>query len=139
MATKTANFTTVSQAFTLAAQYAAKVDELRRDAKRDKVSLLAKEIKVWLAPATAAHYGVQLVPKERGEGETWGKDTKSQTAKKQNDRLAASIVGASKGDREEVEVPAELLEAARKLAKLAQKYEGARALASKAVAAAFAE
>ena len=40
---------------------------------------------------------------------------------------------------EETEVPAELLAAAAKLAKLAAQYEGARSLASKALALAFAK
>ena len=39
--------------------------------------------------------------------------------------------------KEEVEIPAELLAAAAKLAKLAQQYKGARSLASKALAQAF--
>jgi hypothetical protein len=46
---------------------------------------------------------------------------------------------ASSGKQEEIEVPAELVEMAKKLAKLAQKYEGARSLASKAMAIAFAQ
>jgi len=40
---------------------------------------------------------------------------------------------------EEVEIPAELLAAAQRLAKLAQQYEGARKLASRALATAFAK
>jgi hypothetical protein len=48
---------------------------------------------------------------------------------------------SAKGERaaEEIEIPAELLAAAAKLAKLAQEYEGARKLASKALAQAFAK
>ena len=143
MATQnTTLFILVSECFNAAATFAERVEALRAKCKKDKVSFETKAIKAYLAPATAAHYGVQLVAKERGEGETWDKDTKSQTAKKQNDRLAAAVIGERKDDKEpkpEVEVPAELVEAARKLAKLAAKYEGARALASKAVAIAFTE
>ncbi len=43
------------------------------------------------------------------------------------------------GAAEEVEIPAELLAAAQRLAKLAQQYEGARKLASRALATAFAK
>lgn len=45
----------------------------------------------------------------------------------------------TEGETEEVEIPAELLAAAQRLAKLAQQYEGARKLASKALAQAFAK
>ena len=66
--------------------------------------------------------------------------SKYEAAKKATQRLLKDICGdASSGKQEEVEVPAEIIEAAKKLAKLAQKYEGARSLASKAVAIAFAQ
>ena len=54
-------------------------------------------------------------------------------------RIVKEIVGASDNKSEEIEIPAELLAAAAKLAKLAQEYEGARSLASKALAQAFAK
>lgn len=54
-------------------------------------------------------------------------------------RLVADIVGKTSNVKEEVEIPAELLAAAAKLAKLAAQYEGARSLASKALAVAFAK
>ena len=54
-------------------------------------------------------------------------------------RLVSAIAGKSDNKPEEIEVPAELLAAAAKLAKLAQQYEGARSLASKALAQAFAK
>jgi hypothetical protein len=63
---------------------------------------------------------------------------KYEAAKKALQRLVKDIVGAS-NDKVEVEVPAELLAAAEKLAKLAAQYEGARSLASKALAQAFAK
>lgn len=56
--------------------------------------------------------------------------------------LKGDVSNKSEGaatDAEEIEIPAEILAAAAKLAKLAQQYEGARKLASKAVAAAFAK
>lgn len=54
-------------------------------------------------------------------------------------RLVADIVGKTSDAKEEIEIPAELLAAAAKLAKLAAQYEGARSLASKALAVAFAK
>jgi len=53
-----------------------------------------------------------------------------------------SVNGKAEGqhaEAEEVEIPAELLAAARKLAALAQQYEGARKMASRALATAFAK
>lgn len=135
--TATADFALVSAAYAAAATFAQKVEDLRDAAKKDNVSFDLKGIKAWLAPATAEYYKVQLVAKERGEGTTWGKDTASQTAKKQNDRLAAAVLGEVSKSQEEVEIPAELLAAAAKLVKLAKEYEGARSLASKALAAAW--
>lgn len=162
-----ANFTLVAAAFAAAESFAQRVDALRDAAKKDKVSFDPKAIKAWLAPSTAQYYKVQLVTKERGEGSTWNvkadaakakaarmalpKGTPdaqvpytdahvqaSETAKKQNDRLAAAIIGVTVNkERDEVEIPAELLAAAAKLAKLAAQYEGARSLASKALAQAF--
>ena len=136
-----ANFTLVSAAFAAAESFAQRVDALRAAAKKDGVSFEPKAIKAWLAPATAQYYKVKLVAKERGEGVTWDKDTKSQTAKKQCDRLAASILGPRENhtEKEEVEIPAELLQAALKLAAIANKYEGSRGLAAKAIAKAFAQ
>ena len=60
-----------------------------------------------------------------------------ETAKKRVQRLVKAVYETAK--REDVEIPAELLEAAAKLAKLAKKYEGSRSLASKALAASFAK
>lgn len=133
-------FAIVSSCYDAAATFAERVVALRERAKSDKVSLLPKEVKVYLMESTARYYGVTLVDKVRGEGQTWGDDKKSLTAKRQNERLADAVCGKleSKGEAEpEVEIPAELLAAAAKLAKLAQAYEGSRSLASKALAHAF--
>jgi len=55
-------------------------------------------------------------------------------------RLVKDIVGggSAKAETEELEIPAEILAAAAKLAKLCAEYEGARKLASTAIAQAFA-
>lgn len=58
-----------------------------------------------------------------------------ETARKRVQRLVAALF--SKTPKEDVEIPAELLKAARALAKAAKKYEDARSLASKALSDAF--
>ncbi len=51
---------------------------------------------------------------------------------------AADAAKSARVEAEEIEIPAEILAAAAKLAKLCAEYEGARKLAAKAVAVAFA-
>jgi hypothetical protein len=51
----------------------------------------------------------------------------------------AKVSAKAEGDAEEYEIPAEIAAAAARLAKLCNEYEGARKLAAKAVAAAFAK
>lgn len=58
-----------------------------------------------------------------------------ETAKKRVQRLLNKYF--PKGERDEIEIPEELIKAAAQLAKLAKKYEHARSLASKALAASF--
>jgi hypothetical protein len=70
-----------------------------------------------------------------------------EAAKKARQRVMEALIGdktSNKGEgehaeTEEVEIPAELLAAAQRLAKLAQQYEGAKKLASRALATAFAK
>ena len=135
-------FSAVAACYVAADTFAAKVDALRKELKVQRVPFEPKAIKAALMPATAKHYGVTLKAKERGEGMTWDMaDPKSNTAKVQNDRLAKAVLGDAEGkdETQEIEIPAELLVAAEKMAKLAQAYEGARSLASKALAQAFAK
>jgi hypothetical protein len=54
-------------------------------------------------------------------------------------KVSAKAEGEAEGEAEEVEIPADIAAAAAKLAKLCNEYEGARKLAAKAVAAAFAK
>ena len=51
----------------------------------------------------------------------------------------AKVSAKAEGEAEEYEIPADIAAAAAKLAKLCNEYEGARKLAAKAVAAAFAK
>jgi hypothetical protein len=101
-------------------------------------------IRAALLPEVAS-FPKYAVPLVAGAGKAVGtmvldKDApKYEAAKKALQRLVKDIVGKSDDKSEEIEVPAELLAAAAKLAKLAQQYEGARSLASKALAQAFAK
>lgn len=132
----------VSSALDAAGQYGKAISGLRalpeiktaqakgRDALRDL-----------LLPHVAKHYSVPLVTSDsnRNKGqrvmdrEHASFDAATQALK----RLVRDLMG-QKGPKDDVEIPAELLAAAAKLAKLANEYEGARSLASKALAAAFA-
>lgn len=95
-----------------------------------------EDIKATIMVNYAAVVGVEL--KVQGSGRiVW--PAEAGTAKKACNRLITRIMGDAVTEKQEVEVPEELLIAARKLAKLAQQYEGARGLASKALAQAFAE
>jgi hypothetical protein len=92
-----------------------------------------------LRPGVAQYYGIKLDPKGTGRLVFPAAHADSETARRALSRLVAAVIGAeSSKASDDVEIPAELLAAARKLAKLANQYEGARKLASKALAAAFA-
>jgi hypothetical protein len=101
-------------------------------------------IRAALLPEVAS-FPKYAVPLVAGAGKAEGtlvldKDhAKYEAAKKALQRLVKDIMGKSSDSKEEIEVPAELLAAAAKLAKLAQQYEGARSLAAKALAQAFAK
>jgi len=83
-------------------------------------------------------YGVAIKRAESSGKLMWDSKAENyETAKKRVNRLIAELFPKSKS--EDVEIPAELLKAAKQLAELAKKYEGSRSLASKALAAAFAK
>jgi hypothetical protein len=136
--------TLVASCFAAAESFAAKVDALRdampADALADKAACMA-----YLQKPTADYYNVKLVKNENTGRITWPKDTEAgvAAAKKQQQRLCKAVMAGEESQHadaeEECEVPAELLAAAAKLAKLAKEYEGARKLASRAIAAAFAK
>lgn len=128
----------VNKALRAADDYAAGVAALRRDLKGKKPDVVGAA----LLPCVAKYYGVQVVisTSNRNKGEQ-ALDSAAENfaaAKKALQRLTADIVGKS-ASRQEVEIPEELMAAARTLAKRAGAYEGARSLASKALALAFAE
>jgi hypothetical protein len=131
--------THITNALDNAIAYGESIALARKDAKgktRDQVRNV-------ILPIVSAKFAVAL---KDGEGKAKGtkvldKDApKYEAAKKSAQRLLNDICGAaSSGKQEELDVPAEIIEAAKKLAKLAQKYEGAKSLASKAVSLAFAQ
>ena len=94
--------------------------------------------------ADVASFPKYAVPLVAGAGKAAGtsvldkEHANYEACRKALGRLVNAIIGKTNA-RTEVEVPAELLAAAEKLAKLAKQYEGARSLASKALALAFTE
>jgi len=126
----------VSAALTAAGAYSVSIDALRSALKGQ----LSPEVRATLLPYVATFYGVALVDKERGEGKTFDVNAKKfEAAKKALQRLTADIVGKSKAQAEELEVPAEMLALARKLVKLGNTYEQAGKLIAAAIATAKAE
>lgn len=128
---------TVVAALNAANAYGNAIELLRTEALNGQLS--SEDVKAALLKPIASYYSVKLIAKTRGDGLTWDKDApKYAAAVKAHQRMAADISGKTNSS-DEVEIPAELLAAAQKLAKLAAEYEGARSLASKALAAAFAK
>ena len=128
----------VSIALTSVAAYAKAVQGLRNELQgRD-----ATQVRATLLPHVAAFYSVAVID---GAGKATGtkvldKDaTKYEAAKKALQRLGADILGKSANKAEEVAIPASVQRLAKLLALECAKYEGARSLASKAVAEAFAK
>lgn len=136
----TAIRSTVHAVLTAAFAYGEGIESLRATYKGQTPDA----IRAALLPEVASFpkYAVPLVD---GAGKATGtkvldKDhAKYEAAKKALQRLVSDIVGKTSKATEEIEIPAELLAAAAKLAKLAQEYEGARSLAAKALAQAFAK
>lgn len=135
--------TTVHATLDSAHAYGAGIAQLRKDFKGKD----AQAIRAALLPCVASYskYGVPLVA---GSGKAEGtkvldKEHKNYEAcRKALGRLVNDIMGKSSGateQAEELEVPEEILKAAQRLAKLCAEYEGARKLASTAIAQAFAK
>ena len=134
--------TTVHAALDSAFSYADKVALLQATFK----GKTAEEIRAAILPDVASYkkYAVPLV-----DGAGSGSGTKVldkehanyEACRKALGRLVKAIVGTTSDnvESEEVEVPAEILKAAERLAKLCNEYESARKLASTAIAQAFAK
>lgn len=118
----------VTAALNAAHSYAAAVEALRKDC----AGMEREAVREAMLPCVAAFYAVPVV-----EGKLDREAKKYEAAKRALYRLLKDVCPSS-DRKEETEVPAELLKAAAVLAKLAAKYEGARSLASKALAQSFA-
>lgn len=138
---------------TIATRFAANITDREqivkdaiREAKGMRIPFESKALVAFFLADFCAAYGCEPKAKERGEGFTWptrivdGKAVRTRagdTAKNACEELVKLMLGKPAKQKDEVEIPAELLAAAAKLAKLAAQYEGARSLASKALAQAF--
>ena len=118
----------VTAALNAAHSYAAAVEALRKDC----AGMEREAVREAMLPCVAAFYAVPVV-----EGKLDREAKKYEAAKRALYRLLKDVCPSS-DRKEETEVPEELLKAAAVLAKLAAKYEGAKSLASKALAQSFA-
>jgi predicted RecB family endonuclease len=109
----------------------ADVVKLAKRMKREAFEPLAQRL-------ASTKYNVPLITKSTGKVVFDSSADKYETARKRVQRLVKAIYETSQST-EEVEIPAELLKLAQALAKAASKYEGARSLASKALAQALAK
>ena len=113
-------------------------DDAALESVRANVGRMTEAKFTELAQSLASqHYSVPLITKSTGKIVFDSSADKYETARKRVQRLVAAVYQKAKS--EDVEIPAELLKAAAVLAKLANEYEGARSLAAKALAAAFAK
>jgi len=139
---KATNTVTIHAALDNAFTYAEKI-ALLQVAFKGKT---AEQIRDAIRPDVAS-YKKYAVPFVDGKGKAVGtkvldKDhPQYENCRKAVTNLTKAIVGVSSDavETEEIEVPAEILKAAERLAKLCAEYEGARKLASTAIAQAFAK
>ena len=137
---KATHTTTVHAVITAAFAYGEGIEQLRKTFKGKERDVISKAI----IGDVASHPKYQ-VPLVKGEGKAEGTmvldkgHAKYEACRKALQRIVSDIMGKSSGAQEEVEVPEEVLKAAERLAKLCAQYEGARKLASTAIAQAFAK
>jgi hypothetical protein len=137
---KATHTTTVHAVITAAFAYGEGIEQLRKAFKGKERDVISKAI-----IGDVASHPKYLVPLVKGEGKAEGtmvldkSHAKYEACRKALQRVVSDIMGKSAGSQEEVEVPEEVLKAAERLAKLCAQYEGARKLASTAIAQAFAK
>jgi hypothetical protein len=119
----------VTAALNSAHAYDAAITALRKDCK----GLEREAVREAMLPCVAAFYAVEVV-----EGKLSTESKKYEAAKKALQRLLKDVCPSSE-TKEEVAIPAAILKAAKELALLCAEYEGAKSLASKALATAFAK
>ena len=135
--------TTVHAVINAAFAYGEGIEQLRTTFKGKEREAITKAIigdvashpkyKVPMVQGTGRFEGTLVLDKEHA---------KYQACRKAVQRIVGDIMGKSSGTQEAaeaIEVPAEILKAAERLAKLCAEYEGARKLASTAIAQAFAK
>jgi hypothetical protein len=140
---KASTQTTVHAVINAAFAYGEGIEQLRTTFKGKEREAITKAIigdvashpkyKVPMVQGTGRFEGTMVLDKEHA---------KYQACRKALQRIVGDIMGKSSGATEaaeEIEVPAEILKAAERLAKLCAEYEGARKLASTAIAQAFAK
>jgi len=137
---KASTQSTVHAVITAAFAYGEGIEQLRKTFKGKERDVISKAI-----IGDVASHPKYLVPLVKGEGKAEGTmvldktHAKYEACRKALQRIVSDIMGKSAGSQEEVEVPEEVLKAAERLAKLCAQYEGARKLASTAIAQAFAK
>jgi hypothetical protein len=119
----------VTAALNSAHAYDAAITALRKDCK----GLEREAVREAMLPCVAAFYAVEVV-----EGKLSTESLQYAAAKQALYRLLKDVCPSSEM-KEEVAIPAAILKAAKELALLCAKYEGAKSLASKALATAFAK
>jgi hypothetical protein len=137
---KATHTTTVHAVITAAFAYGEGIEQLRKAFKGKEREAISKAI----IGDVASHVKYQ-VPLVKGEGKAEGTmvldktHAKYEACRKALQRMVSDIMGKSSAAKEEIEVPAEILAVAAKLAKMCAEYEDSRKLASTAVAQAFAK
>ena len=121
----------VTAALTAAHAYDEAIQALRKDCK----GMEREAVREAMLPVVAAHpkYKVEVV-----DGKLNPESPKYEAARKFLLRLLNDVCPSSE-TKEEVAIPAAILKAAKELALLCSEYEGAKSLASKALATAFAK
>lgn len=139
---KATHTNTVHAVINAAFAYGEGIEQLRAKFKGKDRAAITKAI----IGDVASHPKYQ-VPLVDGAGKAEGlkvldkEHPKYEACRKALQRIVGDILGASSGSKEQaepIEVPEEILKAAARLAKLCAEYEGARKLASTAIAQAFA-
>jgi hypothetical protein len=137
---KASTQSTVHAVIKAAFEYAEGIEQLRKTFKGKERDAITKAI-----IGDVASYPKYLVPLVDGEGKAKGTKVldkthaKYEACRKALQRIVNDIMGKSSAAKEEIEVPAEILAVAAKLAKMCAEYEDSRKLASTAVAQAFAK
>jgi hypothetical protein len=103
------------------------------------IPMTAKACRPCLLVGIAKVYGITLVTKDRGTGETWPEAAEGLAGAKSCLTRALKAIEGGQTHKDEIEVPAEILKAAKALVKLCAEYEGAAKVRAAAIAQALAK